>query len=162
MLSLGELVPIIVIPSLCLMFAWLSWVLTRTHHLKVKSRIEIYNRLVGNITSAQDVLQLMESDDGRRLLESIYEERPTTMEEIIRSVRTGTVLTAVGMGGLLLRWIFPAGYGVFIVGSVLLGVVGVGLLISSIAVYHLSKNWGLIAKTRSDTADDVPNTSLFL
>lgn len=160
--GLDELVPVIVIPSLCLMIAWLVWVLNRTTYLKTKAQIELHNQLVRQIHSAQDILQLLETDVGRQLLEALSRERPTTREEIVNSVRKGIILSMVGLGGLVLRLIFPMGYGVFILASVLVGMIGAGLLVSSLVVYRLSKSWGLISETRpKNLNEERPNSSLF-
>lgn len=160
--GLDELVPIIVIPSLCLMIAWLVWVLNRTTYLKTKAQIELHNQLVQRIHSTQDVLRLLETEAGRQLLDALSLERPTTREEIVNSVRKGIILSMVGLGGLLLRLIFPMGYGVFILASVLVGMIGAGLLVSSFVVYRLSQSWGLISDTRPKNRELSPHdTSLF-
>jgi hypothetical protein len=153
-IHIEELVPIVVIPSLCLMFGWLAWITTRTRYLQAKNQIELNNRLVGGISSAQDILALTKTKEGRRLLETISVERPTTREEIVRSVKRGIIFTMVGAGGLLLRVIFPAGYGVFIVASVLVGMVGVGTLISSFVVFRMSRSWGLLPPAEQPAPDN--------
>jgi hypothetical protein len=157
-----ELVPIVVIPSLCLMVGWLAWVATRTRYLQTKNQIELNNRLVGSISSAQDILLLAKTKEGLRLLETISAERPTTREEIVRSVRRGIIFIMVGVGGLLLRVIFPEGYGVFIVASVLVGMVGVGTLVSSFVVFRMSRSWGLLPPAEQHTLDSgITPRSLF-
>ena len=99
----SDLVAIIVIPSLVLMVGWLVWMLTRTTHLKTKARIELQKRLLERLHSAQEVVQLMQTEEGRQLLESLTIERTTPLEQILHSVQKGVILTIVGLGGLSLR-----------------------------------------------------------
>lgn len=159
--DLGDLAPVIIIPALCLLIAWLAWVTNRVSHLKVKAQIELQNRLLEKIHSAQDVVQLMQSEEGRQFIEAFSIKRPTVIEEIMASVRKGIIFTVIGMGGLLMRWIFPMGFGVFILASILIGAIGVGLLISSAIHYRMSKSWGLITAGSGSPDDRMRNASLF-
>lgn len=144
MIDPGDLVAIIVIPSLCLMVGWLAWMLTRTNHLKTQARIELQKRLLDKINSAQEVVQLAQTEDGRQLLETLTTERTSTLEQILASVQKGIVLLIVGLGGLSLRLFFPTGFGLFIVIGVFAGAVGIGLLISAGVGYVLSRSWNLL------------------
>lgn len=130
------------------MIGWLVWVLTRTEHLRVKARVEFQNRLLEKISSAEDFVQMMRSEEGRAFIEAVSVDNPSMREQILGSAQKGVIFTAIGAGGLLLRWIFPMGYGVFILASVLAGAVGVGFLISSAVSYRLSKSWGLLSETK--------------
>ncbi|HST22857.1 MAG TPA: hypothetical protein VLR90_17160 [Blastocatellia bacterium] len=147
-IDFSDLVAIIIIPALCLLIGWLAWVMNRVSHLKAKAQVELQTRLLEKINSAQDVAQLTQSEEGRQFIEAFFVKQPALMEEILGSVRKGIICTAVGLGGLLLRWIFPMGFGVFIIASILTGAIGVGFLISSAITYRLSKSWGLISKSR--------------
>ncbi len=147
-IDFGDMVAIIIIPALCLLVGWLAWVMNRVSHLKVKAQVEFQTRLLEKIHSAQDVAQLMQSEEGRQFIEAFSVKHPALMEEILGSVRKGVICTMVGLGGLLLRLIFPMGFGVFIIASILTGAIGVGFLISSVITYRLSKSWGLISKAR--------------
>lgn len=115
MIDPSDLVAIIVIPSLCLMIGWLVWILTRTNHLKTQARIDLHRRLLEKLNSAQDVVQLMQSEEGRQFLEALAMERTNSLEQILGSVRKGVILTMVGLGALSLRLFFPTGFGLFIV-----------------------------------------------
>ena len=151
----SDLAAIIVIPSLCLMIGWLVWVLTRTNHLKTRARIELHRRLLETINSPQEVVQLMQTDEGRQLLEALAIEQTTTLEQILGSVRKGVILTMVGLGAISLRLFFPTGFGLFIVIGVFAGAVGLGFLISSAVAYRLSKSWDLLesGKVQRDRRD---------
>jgi len=160
--DLGDLVPVIIIPALCLLTGWLAWALTRVSHLRVKAQIELQNRLLEKINSAQDVAQLMQSEEGRQFIEAFSIKQPTLMEEILSLVRKGVIFTVVGLSGFLMRLIFPTGFGVLILASILMGAIGVGFLISSAVSYRLSKSWGLISTAaRGNSGGRRRDASLF-
>ncbi len=150
MIDPGDLVAIIVVPSLVLMVGWLVWMLTRTNHLKTKARIELQKLLLEKLNSAQEVVQLMQTEEGRQLIEALTMERTTPREQILTSVQKGVVLTIVGLGGLSFRLFFPTGFGVFIVIGVFLGALGIGFLVSAVVAYAFSKSWNLLGSPQSD------------
>lgn len=153
MIDPSDLVAIIVISSLVLMVGWLAWMLTRTNHLKTQARIELQKRLLEKLNSAQEVLQLMQTDEGRQLLESLTMERPTPLEQILDSLRKGVVLLFAGLGGLSLRLFFPTGFGLFVVLGVFAGAIGLGLLISAGVAYGLSRLWNLLDSSQVKRGD---------
>ena len=140
----SDLVAIVVIPSFCLMVGWLVWIVTRTNHLKTKSRIEMQHRLLEKIGSAKELMELMQTDDGRRFLESLATEQKTRHEQILSTVQTGVILTVIGLGSLSIRLFVPTGFGLFIVIGVFVGALGVGFVISAGVAYWLSKSWDLL------------------
>ncbi len=150
----SDLVAVIIIPAICLLIGWLVWVMNRASHLKVKAQIELQTRLLEKIRSAQDVAELIKSEEGRQFINALSAKQPDMMEEILASVRRGIIFTTAGAGGFFLRLIFPTGFGVFIIASILMGAIGVGFLISSAVTYRLSKSWGLIAKAGHENPDD--------
>lgn len=153
MIDPSDLVALILIPTLCLMVGWLAWMLTRTNHLKTRAHIELQKRLLEKIGSAQDVIQLAQTEEGRRLLEALTMERPSPLEQILSSIQKGVVLIIVGLGGLSLRLFFPTGFGLFIVIGVFAGAVGLGLLVSAGVAYVLSRAWDLLGSRQVKDGD---------
>lgn len=148
MIDPSDLAAIIIIPSLCLMVGWLAWMLTRTNHLKTQAHIELQKRLLEKINSAQEVVQLMQTEEGRQFLEALAIERTPPLEQILGSVQKGVILTIVGLGGLSLRLFFPTGFGVFIILGIFAGALGLGFLVSAGVAYGLSRSWGLLGPKR--------------
>ena len=159
MIDPSDLVAIIIIPSLCLMVGWLTWMLTRTNHLRTRARIELNKRLLEKIGSAQEVVQLMQTEEGRQLLEALTVERTTSLAQILGTVQKGVVLTTVGLGAISLRIFIPTGFAVFIILGVFVGAIGLGLLVSSGVAYRLSKSWDLLEPGK--VQHDRPDASLF-
>jgi len=153
----SDVVALVVIPSLCLMIGWLAWMLTRTNHLKARAHIELQKQLLHKLNSAQEVVELMRTEEGRALLESLALAQPTSREQILGSIQKGVILTAAGLGALSLRLFIPTGFGLFIVIGVFVGAVGLGFLVSSAVAYKLSKQWDLLRNERSVR----PDASLF-
>src|ERR1044071_10272572 len=71
-IDFSDLVAIIIIPALCLLVGWLAWVMNRVSHLKVKAQIEFQTRMLEKINSAQDVAQLMPSEEVRQFVEAFF------------------------------------------------------------------------------------------
>ena len=155
----SDLVAIIIIPSLCLMIGWLVWLLTRTNYLKTRARIELHQRLLERMNSAQEIVQLLQTEEGRQFLEALSVDRTTQLEQILGTVRKGVILTTAGLGTLSIRLFFPSGFGVFIVIGVLAGAVGLGLLVSAGVAYRLSKTWDLLDTRKEQSA--IRHSSLF-
>jgi len=153
MIDSSDLIALIVIPSFCLMVCWLAWMLTRTNHLKAKAHIELQKRLLEKIGSAQDVIQLAQTEEGRRLLEALTMERTSPLEQILSSIQKGVVLIIVGLGGLSLRLFFSTGFGLFIVIGVFAGALGLGLLVSAGVAYGLSRSWDLLGSRQVRDGD---------
>lgn len=144
MIDPSDLAAIIVIPSLCLMVGWLAWMLTRTNHLRTQARIELQKRLLEKMSSAQDVVQLAETEEGRDLLEALTGDRTPPLKQILSSVQKGVVLLVMGLGVLSIRLFFPTGFGLFIIVGIFAGAVGLGLLVSAGVGYVLSRSWNLL------------------
>jgi len=155
----GDLVAMIVIPIVCLMICWLVWMLTRTGYIEAQARIAFQKQLLQRINSAQEFVQLLQTEAGRQLLENLMAERTAPLQEIVSTLRRGVLLAVVGLGGLSIRLFFPSGFGVFIIAGIFVEALGVGFIVSAGIGYWLSKSWNLFSRETLDQAP--PNRTLF-
>ena len=86
----------------------------------------------------------MQSDAGKRLVESLGVERASPYGRIIGALQAGVVLIPVGLGLIFLRGrIAGADEGFFVFGT-LICTLGIGFILAAAVSYALSKSFGLL------------------
>jgi hypothetical protein len=110
----------------------------------VKAQTEMQTRLLEKFGSSQEMLQYLQSDAGRKFLESATIEQTTPYGRILGSASVGVILSMLGLALLLVRGQVAGGEAGFIVTGTLFLALGVGFLLSAAVAYALSKAWGLI------------------
>jgi hypothetical protein len=145
-------------PFIVLMFlgmfagiAWIAWVVATNMRLtKVgRAQAEAQARLLDKLGSSQELASFLQTDAGRKLLDSgpPPEPRRDPVRRILVSVQGGLMLAMLGVG-FYVASIMNGSYHVprlpFLIPAVMFGALGMGLLISAVATYVLSKQWGLL------------------
>lgn len=142
--AIGPLVTMMVLPFLAGFIVWL--VLTnRRRSETVRAQTEMQTRLLEKFSSSQEMLQFLQSDAGKKFLQSATIEQTKPCGRIIGGTTVGIVSATVGIAFLFVSKSpsdADAVLGLSLVGGVLLAL-GIGFLLSSIAAYLLSKKWGL-------------------
>lgn len=112
---------------------------------------EIHTKLLDRFGSSQEMLAYMETEAGKRFLESgtlAVESRPSrtppVIGRILGSMQAGLILLIVGIGILWLRGSVPDGMRPLLVLGTLATALGAGFLLSAAASYVLSKRLGLL------------------
>jgi len=126
-----------------------------------KMQSDVHAKLMEKFGSSQELLAYMESEAGRRFLESapisIEGQRitPFPYSRILWSLQAGLLLGLAGVGLLLIRGSMPADtvQALLVCGTLALAL-GVGFILSAIVSYTLSKRLGLLEgrATRSNGA----------
>ena len=152
-MGIDGLVPLFAVISPFFLTAWIFYVIhagkRRSERLKATS--EFYNRLFDRLGSMKEFGEFMETDGGKKFMNSISAESPKAAgTHIVRSVENGIVCLAVGAGVLMSRWAFPEVDAGFTIIGTIVAACGVGLLISSGASYSLSKTLGLLDGRESE------------
>ena len=106
---------------------------------------ETVRRLIDKLGTSQEAMIYLESESGRKLLDSISTPSPhaNPYRRILTAVSVGAVLFCLGVGLLILTGLVPEGEEL-IRGAVVLMSLGAGFLIAAGASYRLSKSWGLL------------------
>jgi hypothetical protein len=118
-----------------------------------KMQSDVHAKLMEKFGSSQELLAYMESEAGRRFLESapisVEGQRitPFPYSRILWSLQAGLVLGLGGLGLLLIRGSMPADtvQGLIVCGTLALAL-GVGFILSAILSYTLSKRLGLLER----------------
>jgi hypothetical protein len=147
------LVPIVAIIMIFGGVVAVFWVVFSTiRRLKVaRVQAEVHSRLIDKVGSSQEFLTFLDTEAGKKLVDSIGIEQPNRnpYNRIMASVQAGVILLLLGIAFLILGGQFAdASEGFVILGG--LGVaLGAGFLISAGLTYRLSKSFGLFDRDRS-------------
>lgn len=113
---------------------------------------ELQGRLLDKLTAAGELQAYIESDAGKRFVEAATVERSNPLGKILASVQSGILLFAVGIALQASRfYVADDARNVLHLFGTLGMLVGVGFLVSALAVYSLSKRWGFIPGPPKDT-----------
>jgi hypothetical protein len=136
----------------------------RRWYRMVKVQTEMHTKLVDKLASNQEIMTYMESDAGKRFLESPrFDIQPKQSASfpfgrILWSAQAGLIAATVGVGLLFLRSRVPynGATPLLIFGTIAL-TVGLGFLLSAAASYALSRHFGLLEKAVRDTEPSIPS-----
>lgn len=155
--ALPFLVPILITLGLFIMIGWIVWVDARRRREQSMSAAEIHSKLLEKFATSQELVDFLQTDEGRRFLESAAGPRLNPLEKIIRSIKYGTILAVFGLGLLLLGLMGRVDDdGALTVIGFMFESVGVGFLISAAISHYFSKRWGLYR------GENLPGSEVFV
>ena len=128
---LALLVPFALFATI-LVIAWLFVLYRRS---QAQARAEFQKQLLDKFASGRELADFLGSPASQRFLDEVGSRGPK--EQILRSMRTGVVLTVLGFGLLGLSLTRRG----FLVPGVLALALGAGFLIATAVSYRLSKQW---------------------
>ncbi len=139
-------IPIIIVPTIMLVLGWMVRTISVNRRLRetAKMQTEMQTRLLEKFGTSKEMLEYLESDAGKKFVESATIERGNPHGRILAAVQTGVLLILGGMGFLVADNSFGvdgARVGFFL--GLMSLLLGTGFLISSFISYRLSKSWGL-------------------
>ena len=145
--TVDVIAPMLATMALIVLVGFIVWlVLTnRRQRETVRAQTEMQTRLLEKFGSSQEMLQFLQSDAGKKFLQSATIEQTKPYGRIIGGTTVGIVSATVGIAFLFVSEIpsdADAVLGLSLVGGLLLAL-GIGFLLSSTAAYLLSKKWGL-------------------
>ena len=127
-------------------FSWVVWVVFHTirRYKVAKLQNEMHKRLLEKFSSGDLFLAFLQSEAGKKFLNSLTAEQTTPYGRILSATSTGAVLIFLGAAILVLRGRVSEGQETFLVfGTVIIGI-AIGFLASALTSYLLSKSWGLL------------------
>jgi hypothetical protein len=149
------LIPLIIFPTVFGSFVWVVYLIVSAIRSRQQVRLssDFHAKLLERIGSARDLGELLNTEGGRSLLQTlVIDQTPAPQQRILRAAQSGTVLVTVGLGtgvALMLAvrdWPRGVGSALFVVASVVIAT-GVGLLLSAKVSHSISKNLGLLDRT---------------
>ena len=130
------------------MIVLVVWLNNRQKQAKVQARAELNKHFLDKFTSGQDLTEFLGKEGSQRFLDEMWsEKRHSTKERILGTIKAGVIVTAVGIGMLLITILNPEED--FLIPALIVSSVGIGLLVAAWVSYRFSKAWGL-------TKDDEP------
>lgn len=151
---MGELIPIIIVPVIFLVMGWMVRTVSVNRRLRETARMqtEMQTKLLEKFGTSQEMLQYLESEAGKKFVESASLERANPHGRILSGIQAGILLVLGSVAMFASSSNFdregPAQVCSFLG---LMGIMlGSGFLISSFVAYRLSKNWGLFGAERSE------------
>lgn len=139
---------ICIVGTLASLVGWIVWVVsTNVRRRQATEKIAaLHSKLLDQCANSNELLRYLESEQGRKFLESATVETANPSARILGAIQAGCVLTLLGVAGLLVREGLhdrDAQETIMIFASAALAI-GVGFLISAVASYALSRSWGLL------------------
>jgi len=150
-----ELVMLIVMPTMFVVSGWAFKTLLNFIQQRqlTKLHYSLQDKLLERLGSSPEAVQYLHSDAGEKMFALATRERTNPYARILSALQAGAVLSLLGLGFIVLRYMTPSQDAVE--GFTVIGVLGIslglGFLASSAAAYVFSKNWGLINGSSSVT-----------
>jgi len=140
-----DYVAILVPISVFAMVGWIVYIISSNgrRQKQLAAMTDFHAKVLDKMGSTKDFGEFLETDGGKRFMNSLTIEGPSAKTRIVKSTENGIVCLSVGIAFLLLgRWFGGDYYGLTIIGTIITAC-GVGFLISCLASYALSKSLGL-------------------
>lgn len=133
---------------------WFAWIIAGWAQHRARRRAELQGRMLERFASAQEFAAFLDSENGRRFLESLAGAAGAPAIRILRAVQAGIVLCALGIG----IWIAGAAFAprenpVLVPAGEVVLALGVGFLLAASVSYRISRAWGLVPKGRPASSD---------
>ena len=139
---------IIIVPFIFATIGFVVWVLVSGWQRRQQIRVmtDFNTQLLERMGSVKDFSEFLATEGGAKFIDRVTAgggTRPEIRLTILRSVQTGLVLFALGVGLIVLAWFlrsdFPYGEThVFSVSGTIALSLGVGFLLSAVASYRLA------------------------
>ena len=112
-----------------------------------KLQAGLQTKLLEKYGSGQELLAYVQSDAGRRFLESLTMEQRTPYGRILGAAQTSVVLILLALALLFLRGRVSGAEEGFLVFGTITFSLGVGFGLSAALSYYLSKSFGLLSES---------------
>lgn len=151
---------IIIVPSLFFMIGYIVYVIVDGYRRRQQTRVytEFHSKLLDRIGSAKEFGDFFGSEAGDRFLSALSSSDAAAPQlRILRSLQTGLVLLALGIGLFILtdqrNFELDAMDGLMVTATAATAI-GAALVISTAMSYLLSKRMGLIDRPRVKRNDN--------
>ena len=145
---------IIIVPSLFFMIGYIVWVIVDGYRRRQQTRVftEFHSKLLDRIGSAKEFAEFFSSDAGDRFLTALSNSEGAAPQlRILRSLQTGLILFALGIGLFMLtnerNFELDTMDGLMVTATAATAI-GAALVVSTGMSYVLSKLMGLIDRPR--------------
>ena len=140
---------VILFPTFFTLIGFVIWTIFSTIHRSktAKLQAELQTKLLEKFGSGQELLAYVQSDAGKRFLESLTMEQRTPYGRILGAAQVSVILILVSLAFLYLRGrVAGADEGFLVFGTITLSL-GVGFGLSAALSYYMSKSFGLLTES---------------
>jgi len=121
--------------------ATLVYLRMRVRQRQAQAQADLQKQLIDKFSSGRELSDFLATPGGQKFIQDLGSQSEGSRNHILRSLRSGIVLTVVGASLIAVHLLRPSGAPEGFVGVLLLAI-GVGLLISAAVSRRLSRQWG--------------------
>ncbi|MGH7565325.1 MAG: hypothetical protein ACREK2_00695 [Gemmatimonadota bacterium] len=132
-----------------LLIGFSTWILSRRRRERSRAQFDLQRRMLEKFGSASEFVTFLDSDSGRKFLETVSSDTLSQAARIFGSIQKGAIFTLMGIFGFCVVAYEPEDLIPLAVPSGIALATGLGYLISAFASYRLSKQWGLLPPSAS-------------
>jgi hypothetical protein len=144
---------IVIVPVVFGAFSFVVWTITTNIRRAKTARIvaDLHGKVLEKCSASQELMGYVQSDAGRRFLESAASGQANPSARILSAVQAGTILALLGVAFIAVsnmhhdldvrELLVTFGY--------LVTALGLGFLVSAAISYFLCKSWGLLAQVEA-------------
>lgn len=140
---------VVLFPMLFAVVALIIWIIFSTirRYNTTKLQAGLQTKLIEKFGTGQELLAYVQSEAGKRFLESLTMEQRTPYGRILGAAQASVILALVGLALLFLRGrVAGADEGLLVFGTIILSL-GVGFGVAAALSYFLSKSLGLLGES---------------
>ncbi len=144
-MDLGAMIPMVVIPSVCLLVGWLGWLVLRADTERARVQATLCQNLLQRFATSGEFTSFLQTESGKLFMDTIWKSSLNyPLTHILRAVQRGIVLLIFGLGILLISFMRHGQASMFFfwVGA-LAAALGVGQLASAALTRTLARRMGL-------------------
>ena len=130
------------------MIVMVVWLGTVTRRRETDRRAELIRQLIDKFSTGEAFAQAMQSPEGSKLADALSLSREQPKRAWVGLFVPGSILTALGLGFVLLSFMMDV---VYRIPAVVIGSVGVALLVSSYVAWRVDRD----DRDESGEGDDV-------
>ena len=139
---------VILFPIMFTLMGFIVWTIFSTirRYQTAKLQAGLQTRLLEKFGSGQELLAYVQSDAGKRFLESLTMEQRSPYGRILGSAQVSVILVLLSFAFLFLRGrVAGAEEGFLVFGTLALSL-GIGFGLSAALSYYMSKSFGLLTE----------------
>ena len=140
---------VVLMPIFFTLIGFVIWTIFSTirRYKTTKLQAGLQTKLLEKFGSGQELLAYVQSDAGKRFLESLTMEQRTPYGRILGAAQTSVVFILLAIALLFLRGrVSGAEEGFLVFGTIMLSL-GFGFGLSAALSYYLSKSFGLLTES---------------
>ena len=132
-----------------LLIGFSAWIFSRRRQERARAQFDIQRRMLEKFESASEFVAFLDSEGGRKFLDTVSTDRVSQAGRIFGSIQRGAIFTLMGIVGFCIVAYDPDDLIPLAVPSGIALATGLGYLFSAFASYRLSKQWGLLPPSAS-------------